>query len=44
MVDSDLESVDIFTDDSDKEEDEVTKRTESTIKVVMMAKGDNLWS
>ena len=44
VVDSDPESVEIFTDDSDQEEDEVTKRTESTIKGVMMAKGDNLWS
>ena len=44
VVDSDLESVEIFTDDSDQEEDGLTKRTESTNKGVMMAKGDNLWS
>jgi len=44
VVDSDLDSVEIFTDNSDQEEDEVTKRTGSTSKGVMMANSGYLWS
>ena len=44
VVDSDLESVEIFTDDSDQGDDEVIERAEITNKGTKMAKSDNIWS